>query len=151
MKRTFKKLIALLLLTPAERARLDVLRAALERAQALAVLAPWERQLLNSINQPYRWQPDEHLTKEEGEKWAAFITSQMGVKIDVCMVNWAQQQAQAAVGAPADQIQQASGFARGCMASWQMAKTLSRLAAAQGDKSETDATTAAANLDHLTP
>jgi hypothetical protein len=151
MKAAFTKLIERLTLSPAERARLAKMRGALARAEALAVLAPHERALINALNEPYRWQPDEHLTKAEGEQWGAFIASPMGVKIDVCMLNWAQQQAQAAIGAPADQIQHASGFARGCMASWQMAKTLSRLAAAQGDKSESDATTAAANLDHLTP
>jgi hypothetical protein len=124
---------------------------AINRARVLMALSPIERQLVEALEKPYRWQADEPLTPAEGEQLKAFLGSPMGMKIDVCMVNWAQQQAQCALGAPADQIQNASGFARGCMAAWQMTKTLSRLAAAQGGKSEPDAPTAAAELEHFQP
>ncbi|WP_043586940.1 hypothetical protein [Geminisphaera colitermitum] len=111
-----------------------------------------EAALLDSLSHPYRWMPDNPLTGREGEEWEHFITgSELGRKLDVAMVNWAQQQAQTAIAAPAGQIEHAAGFARGCMAGWQFAKTLSRIAATDAASSEPDATTAAAGFEHFRP
>ena len=127
------------------------LNARNHRAIALTHLRPEEAAFIRSLEKPYRWMPDKQLTPAEGKQWEAFVGSPLGTKIDQCIINWAAQQAQAAIAAPADQIQTAAGFARGCMAGWQLAKTLSRLVATEGDNSETDATTTAAGLDQFQP
>jgi hypothetical protein len=53
----------------------------------------------------------------------------------------------AATGTPGPDLQHACGFARGCIASWQMVKTLSRLANAPVGQPEPDADTTRAGLD----
>ncbi|EIQ00737.1 hypothetical protein OpiT1DRAFT_05292 [Opitutaceae bacterium TAV1] len=124
----------------------------LRRLLLRRLLTADEAMLFDSLQKPYRWMPDAPMTSKEGEEWERFlVASELGRKLDIAMVNWAQQQAQVAIGAPADQVAGAAGFARGCMAGWQMAKTLSRLAATDGGNSEPDATTAAAGLEHLQP
>ena len=101
--------------------------------------------------QPQRWMPDPEISASEATQWGNVITGPLGVKIDTAMINWCQQQAQAACAAPAEQIIAAAGFARGCVVSWQMAKTLSRIANANVGTTETDPDTAKAGLEQHQP
>lgn len=122
-------------------------RQEISRQWGIAALRPHERQLIEAINAPARWMPDEAITSSEAEKWAGVLGSPLGLKIDIAMHNWTAQQAIAATGNPGPDLQHACGFARGCIASWQMVKTLSRLANAPVGQPEPDADTTRAGLD----
>jgi hypothetical protein len=108
-------------------------------------------EIRRSLEQPARFLPDPEITPAEARAWEAMITGQLGVKIDTAMINWTQQQTQAACAQPSSQRDYACGFARGTVVAWQMAKTLSRLVLANEHASETDATTAGAGLEHHQP
>lgn len=123
-------------------------RQAISREWAIAALRPEERRLLEAINSPARWMPDEALTPDDAAKWAGVLASPIGLKIDIAMHNWTTQQAVAATGTPGHDLQHACGFARGCIAGWQMAKTLSRIANAPVGQPEADADTTRAGLEH---
>ena len=88
---------------------------------------------------------------DEARKWAAVLASPIGRKVDVCMHDLAAQHAQWAIGRAGEELQHACGFARGYLAAWHMAKTLSRIANAEVGKPEPDADTAAAELEHYQP
>jgi hypothetical protein len=109
------------------------------------------RTIVAAVMAPQRYLPDEPLTAKECEAWEGILVSPVGVKIDTAMINFCQQQAQAACAVAADQLPHAAGVARGCLIGWQMAKTLSRIANAQDGDTETDPTTAQAGLAQHQP
>lgn len=115
------------------------------------LLPPDQRALLEAMEAPDRWQPDVALTKEDAEAWEQTLHTPLLVKIDHAMINWSQQEAQRVLVAPAHDLARQAGFALGVRTGWQMAKSLSRMVAAEGDRSEPTAPTAAATLDHLAP
>lgn len=161
MKRIFTPFVRALrraVLSPAERELLGRADAAQHLAAQIAVgevrlrwLAATEangRALLAGLSAPHRWMPDEPITREEALAWEAFILSPLGRKLDLAMIQWAQQQAQDAVARPGEQLAHSAGFARGCMAGWQMAKTLSRLAQDAMSPEPDDATARAGLAQH---
>jgi hypothetical protein len=108
--------------------------------------------IVRALEEPQRFMPDPGITPAEAKAWEAAITSEVGVKIDTAMINWTQQQCQAACApVPTSEREYAAGFARGTVVAWQMAKTLSRLVLANEHQSETDATPAGADLEHPPP
>ena len=116
------------------------------------LLTPAQLQLVDALERPDRWMPDVPITKDEAEAWGKLLASPTLVKIDHAMINWQQQEAQRALLAQGDDLARQAGFALGCKAGWQMAKTLSRLAAADSSQPETDgAPTAAPTLEHAMP
>jgi hypothetical protein len=129
-------------------AAVDGLRAQLARAAAADVTFD---EIRRALEQPQRFLADPGLTLEEAKQWQSVLSSEIGLKIDVSMINWTQQQCQAACATTRDNRDYAAGFARGTVVAWQMAKSLSRLVLAQQDASETDAATAGAGLDHHQP
>ena len=104
-----------------------------------------------ALDKPQRFLPEPTITPADARAWEAFITGPLGVKIDTAMINWTQQQCQAACANQADDRAYAAGFARGTVVAWQMAKTLSRIVLAHEHASETDAATAGAGLEHHQP
>lgn len=110
-----------------------------------------EARLLALLRTPDRWQPDQPINALEAQDWAKLLTSPLLLKIDIAMVNMAQQQAQLAIHLPAADTVRAAGYAAGFRAAWTVAKSLSTLVGAQPDKSETQPGTDAPSLDHLTP
>ena len=117
----------------------------------LRILTTEEARIIDALRAPDRWQPDEPLTKAEAEAWGANLQSPIGLKIDVAMINLAQQQAQMAVHATTADVARMAGYAAGFRAAWVLAKALSTMAGTDAGKSENDATTGAAGLDHLNP
>lgn len=108
-------------------------------------------EIYDAIRNPARWMPDEPLTVGEATEWGNMLTGPLGIKIDTAMINFCAQQAQEAIAQTPDRIQHAAGVARGCVISWQLAKTLSRMANANVGRTETDPTTAQAGLEHYQP
>lgn len=125
---------------------IDLRKAILRR-----LLNPAQLAVVKALDQPDRWMPDAGLTAIEAEAWASLLRTPLLLKIDHAMINWMQQEAQRALLAPQEHLARQAGMALGCRAGWEMAKTLSRLAAATGDQTEPTAPTAAATLDHLQP
>jgi len=115
------------------------------------VLSAEERRLLAALRAPDRWQPDDPITEVEAKDWAALLRTPLLVKIDLAMVNMAQQQAQLAVHLPAADTVRAAGYAAGFRGSWQLAKSLSTLAGTDAGKLETTPPTDDAGLAHLNP
>lgn len=112
---------------------------------------PREIKLLNMLRAPDRWQPDQPLTTTDVADWANLLRTPLLAKIDLAMINMAQQEAQRAIHAePADTIR-AAGYAAGYRAAWSIAKALSTLPGAPTGKSEPDADTETPVLDHLSP
>lgn len=91
------------------------------------------------------------ISADEARKWGGVIGSPIGQKVDIVMHDLAAQHAQWAMGRAGEELQHACGFARGYLAAWHMAKTLSRIANAEVGKPETDSDTAAAGLEHHQP
>jgi hypothetical protein len=171
LRRIFHRIVRPLVVTEHEERTLAWAHAAAPHADLIAVrddleaaVAGLRRQLretaeadvaldeiLRALEQPQRFLPDRPITHNEAKDWAAFIAGPLGVKIDTAMINWTQQQCQAACAAQKDNRDYAAGFARGTVVAWQMAKTLSRIVLAQEDTSETDATTADAGLEQNQP
>lgn len=111
----------------------------------------WEVRLLAMLRAPDRWQPDQPLTTTDVADWAALLRTPLLAKIDLAMINMAQQEAQRAIHAePADTIR-AAGYAAGYRAAWSIAKALSTLPGAPTGKPEPDADTETPVLDHLSP
>lgn len=134
--------------------RIDLEAAIVGLRQQLAATAAADialDEILRALEQPQRFMPDPGITPEEARAWESMMTGPLGVKIDTAMINWTQQQCQAACATQADNRDYAAGFARGAVVAWQMAKTLSRIVLAQQDASETDALTADAGLEHHQP
>jgi len=125
----------------------------LRRAILRRLLNPAQLALVDALEQPDRWQPDVPITKDEAESWGKLLTTPTLLKIDHAMINWQQQEAQRALLAQGDDLARQAGFALGCKAGWQMAKTLSRLAAADscGPAGPAGALTAAPTLEHAMP
>lgn len=141
--KTLRRFLLRRFLTPAQLALIE--------APCARVLNPQQLEVVIALDRPDRWMPDEPLTPEEGEAWEKILLSPVGRKVDLALCNWAQQQAQYAIAQPAHEVLRAAGFARGCRAGWEMAKTLSRLVAAQGDQSEEFADTAGGSLERHQP
>lgn len=112
---------------------------------------PSEAALLAALRAPDRWQPDEPITELEAKEWGALLRSPLLRKIDLAMVNMAQQQAQQAIHAPTADTIRAAGYAAGFRGAWQLAKSLSTLAGADTGKPETTPPTDDVGLDHLNP
>lgn len=111
-----------------------------------AMLSPEQWAIVSALERPDRWMPDPQITAQEAAQWGQLLATPLMLKLDVAMHNWTQQQAQMAIGAPASEMVAAGKFAHGCRAGWEMAKTLSRLAAAEGSTPEDDDPTASAPL-----
>lgn len=135
------------LLAPDERALLGASRATVLRG----LLSPEQWALVEAMERPDRFLPDVTITKSDADHWQAALTSPVGVKVDTAMINWIQQQAQRAIGAPGAEVLAGAKFALGCRAGWEMGKTISRLAAAPRSEFEEDAPTAAAHLAQHQP
>lgn len=114
------------------------------------LLSPAQLAVVQALDRPDRWQPDQALTPDETKAWAETLSSPIGLKIDTAMVNFCQQEAQRALLAPQDQLPKQVGIALGIRAGWEMAKTLSCLGEAELAQPEPTGT-APATLDHLTP
>lgn len=112
---------------------------------------PWEVRLLAMLRAPDRWQPDQPLTTTDVADWANLLRTPLLAKIDLAMINMAQQEAQRAIHAETADTIRAAGYAAGYRASWQIAKALSTLPGAPTGKPEPDADTAATVLEHLNP
>ena len=110
-----------------------------------------ESRLIAALRAPDRWQPDEPITELEAKEWGALLRSPLLRKIDLAMVNMAQQQAQQAIHAPTADTIRAAGYAAGFRGAWQLAKSLSTLAGADTGKPETTPPTDDVGLDHLNP
>ena len=115
------------------------------------LLRPEQLALVEALDAPVRWMPIQPLTDDEMQKWEQVVTSPLGLRIDLTVGNWALQVQQSALQAPPDQLARQAGYAIGCRAGWEMAKSLSRMTAAEGRQPEDGATTAAPDLDHLQP
>lgn len=114
------------------------------------LLTPQERMTLATLAEPMRWQPDNPFTPTEAEQWGALLRQPLLLKIDVAMINMAQQEAQRAISAPSEDTHRMAGYALGIRAGWQIAKSFSTLTAAEGGAhGEADHT--AAVLEQLTP
>lgn len=129
-------------------AAIDGLRRQLAKTAAQDIVADC---IVRAIGEPQRYMPDPGLTPLEAQTWEQVLTSQVGIKVDTAMINWTQQQCQAAVATQADDRAYAAGFARGTVVAWQMAKTLSRIVLANQHDPEPDATTADAGLEQHMP
>lgn len=114
-------------------------------------LTPAQLAVVTALDRPDRWQPDAPITPDEARNWEATLSSPLGIKIDHAMINWMQQEAQRALFAPTAEIARTVGFAAGCRAGWQMAKTLSRIAAPNDGTPETTSPTADAGLEQHQP
>lgn len=110
-----------------------------------------EDALIAALRAPDRWQPDPVITPSEAKQWGELLQTPLMLKIDVAMVNMAQQQAQAATQTTPDRITYAAGVAWGYRAAWQVAKSISTMTGAEAGKPETDSDTALPGLDHLSP
>lgn len=143
MKNLLRLALANWILTQDQKTLLNASRETLLRS----MLSPEQWQIVAALDKPDRWMPDPIITPTEAQQWGSLLASPLMLKLDVAMINWTQQQAQTAIGAPASEMIAAGKFALGCRAGWQMAKTLSRLAAAEGSEPEDDASPAASRLD----
>jgi hypothetical protein len=122
------------------------------RARLLRKLLRWDQlALVDALDDPDRWMPDEPLTQAEAEAWGAALLSPVGRKIDIAMSNLGQQEAQRACHTPTAETIRQTGYAAGFRAAWLLAKSLSTMAGAQPGKSEEGTTTGDATLDHLNP
>jgi hypothetical protein len=110
-----------------------------------------EDALIAALRAPDRWQPDPAITPSEARQWGELLQTPLMLKIDVAMVNMAQQQAQAATQSTPDRIIYAAGVAWGYRAAWQVAKSISTMTGAEAGKPETNSDTALPGLDHLNP
>lgn len=110
-----------------------------------------ERALISALRAPDRWQPDNPITPEEAETFGALLKQPLLVKVDVAMINMAQQLAQRAVHSPSAEIVRAAGYAAGFRAAWEFAKSLSNIASAKAGEPEAGADTDATGLEHLNP
>lgn len=136
----------------AEIALLKAEKAALWRnMHANCMRTQAETTVVAALRAPDRWQPDEPITELEAKEWGALLRSPLLRKIDVAMVNMAQQQAQQAIHAPSADALRAAGYAAGFRGSWQLAKSLSTLAGTHAGTSETTPPTDDAGLEHLNP
>ena len=126
-------------------------RAAWRRLVLGKFLRPDQIAVMDAMEAPDRWQPDEPLTPAEAKGWGQVLSSPTGRKVDVCMINMAQQQAQLAVHSQPAEIHRMAGFAAGFRASWMLAKAISTMAGTDAGNSEEDAGTAAPTLEHLNP
>jgi hypothetical protein len=124
------------------------LRLSLAQAAAADVALDEVRR---ALEQPQRFLPDPGITPAEARSWESVMTGPLGLKIDTAMINWTQQQCQAACATPSENRDYAAGFARGAVVAWQMSKSLSRIVLANEHGTETDATTAGADLEHHQP
>lgn len=115
------------------------------------VLTAEELRLIRALRAPDRWQPDPEITPEEADMWAGLLRSPLMQKIDVAMVNMAQQQAQIAIHETPQNVSRAAGYAAGFRGGWQMAKSISTLVSAKTGETEKGADTATAGLEHLNP
>lgn len=113
------------------------------------LLRPDQLALVQSLDAPDRFMPDVPLTAKEAEQWGQLLATPLMLKVDTAMINWTQQQAQVALGVPTPEVVRQAGFAMGCRAGWNMAKTLSRLPVANDEQSGATATTPATGLEHL--
>lgn len=127
------------------------IRALGERQVRLAKQDRVAHMIVEALRAPQRFMPDVALTADEAKSWGAMMTGPLGVKIDTAVLNFCQQQAAAAVAAPADQLAHSAGVARGCLIGWQLAKTLSVLSNTDVGTHETDPDTARAGLEHHQP
>lgn len=147
-----KQLLRGWVLTAAERELLAPDRKAAFRLKLLRNLLRWDQVLvIQAMDTPDRWRADEPLTPAEAEGWAQVLMSPAGLKIDIAMINLAQQQAQQAIHAPVAEIERMAGYAAGYRAAWQVAKSLSTMAGPDAGKPEGDADTGAHVLAHLHP
>jgi hypothetical protein len=171
LRRAIHRFVRSLVVTPREEAALAWAHSAAphaeliaERADLLAAIEEYRRALAaaaaadialdevrRALEHPQRFLPTPEITPAEARSWEAFMTGPLGVKIDTAMINWTQQQTQAACLPGQTQRDYAAGFARGAVVAWQMAKTLSRLVLANEHTPETDSSTAEAGLEHHQP
>jgi|GEM_PF-2616053 len=110
-----------------------------------------EAKLLAVLRAPDRWQPADEFTGADAKDWAALLTTPLLRKLDVTMVNMAQQQAQQAIHLPSADTVRAAGYAAGFRAAWVLAKSLSTLTGTDAGKPETKPDTAELGLEHLNP
>lgn len=115
------------------------------------LLTPAQHALVRALDQPERWQPDAKITAAEARNWGAMLASPLGMKLDVSMTNWVQQEAQRALFCPTAEIARTVGFAAGARAGWEMAKTISRMADPQVGPHEHASPTVDAGLAHHEP
>jgi hypothetical protein len=115
------------------------------------LLSPAQLAVVEALDRPDRWRPDSPLTPSEAAAWASTLRSPIGIKIDIAMNNWCQQQAQLAQMQPTAELVRAVSVAHGLRAGWEMVKTLSRTSDPQFGANEDASPTADAGLDHHTP
>jgi hypothetical protein len=115
------------------------------------LLNPAQRTIVEALDRPDRFIGDTSLTNDDAKNWGAMLAGPLGVKIDHCMINWLQQEAQRALFAPTAEIARTVGYAAGCRAGWEMAKTLSRIGATESAATEDTSPTADAGLAHHQP
>jgi hypothetical protein len=118
---------------------------------AQVFLSAEERSLIATLRTPARWLPEPDISEQEAESWGAMLKSPLMQKIDVAMINIAQQEAQRAITAPASEMQRMAGHAIGIRNGWQLAKQISRLFATKREQTEAAVQTGAASLEHLSP
>jgi len=130
----------------------DAPRAVWRRRVLRTLLNSDQVQILDALETPGRWLPQgEPLTKDEAEGWGAALRSPTGLKVDIAMINLAQDEAQRAIHAPAAELQRMAGYAAGFRASWLMAKSISTIAGADAGTSEGAGDTGSTTLEHLNP
>lgn len=115
------------------------------------LLSAPQRAVILALDEPARWMPGEALTPDEAQEWGKFLTSPIMVKIDVAMINMANQEAQRALASPSGETIRMAGYALGFRAAWQTAKALSMITAAEGGATEGDERTASSALAQLAP
>lgn len=115
------------------------------------LLTPAQRQILATIEAPARWMPGEAITTEEAAQLRQLFQSPLMLKVDVAMINMANQEAQRAITAPSAETVRLAGYALGIRAGWQIAKSLSTLTGAEAGATEGEADTAGSALAHLNP
>lgn len=122
------------------------------RAERLAhLLTPNQLRAVEILGAPDRWQPDQPLTREEAKAWESHLRTPLLVKIDVAMVNMAQQEAQRAIHMPPADAVRVNGEAVGFRRAWAVVKSLSTQADADVSNLEITDPTASAGLAHLQP
>lgn len=117
------------------------------------LLTPQERELLAIVARPERWQPDMKITPEEAVQWGGLLKQPLMIKIDVAMINLAQQEAQRAIGpaTPTSDVIRQTGYALGFRRGWDIAKALSVMLATNDEHAEKSAATGAGVLDQHNP
>jgi hypothetical protein len=114
------------------------------------LLTPAQHAVLIAIEEPARWMPGEDITPGDAQNLGELFRSPLMLKVDVAMINFANQAAQAAIMAPTAEVVSAAGYARGVRAGWQVAKSLSTLTGAEAGATE-EGDTDAPVLEHLSP